>query len=322
MSRQLVDPESLSVKEDSSGHDDPEDIPDLPQRSLSTIEEEASEFLALSASTENSILKSRSSTSGPPSPPQLGNAVGAPRRVRFSLPDPIPWSSDDSDNGRGTDESGEEGEEKAPGLAPNTEVRQIDAWASWILNPLFDAPALCSTPAVDRSTSTQSPPNLPLDEDDGVVEFDNDDIAPSGWSRASSPGSMTPTLPSHTASAMSSDTRRRLESTSSLRRNRRDPLLGIEDRNRIVISSISLDDEEDDTLLLERRGEDDTRGFRSLLPVLPPPRDNVLEHQQPLSRDTSSSGGGTIVMNDQDIFQVVSDEDWPVSLNDDGMVEI
>ncbi|KAL7574230.1 hypothetical protein ACA910_012486 [Epithemia clementina (nom. ined.)] len=161
--------------------DDAQQIDCLPQQSLSTIDEEDSEVGIPSASPDNSILKSSSASTNSMTPPSISDA-SSPRknRVRFSLPDPISWSSDDSDDGPAAGLS--DALDKSPTIPDKPSVT-ADTWASWIMNPVLIPSGLCVTDKhLARSFET------PFEEYDGD---DDQSLTPSQGSTTS----QTPILP-------------------------------------------------------------------------------------------------------------------------------
>ena len=163
--------------------DEAEIIDCLPQQSLSTIEEEDSELgvpstSPPSASTDNSIHKSSSVSANTLSPPSISE-VSSPRRhrVRFTLPDPIPWSYDDSDEGDA--KSLTDARDQATQM-PVSSATAAELWASWIMNPFLVAPGLCASDNQQVGSSFE----VPLQEDE-------QSLSPSH----SSTTSQTPMLP-------------------------------------------------------------------------------------------------------------------------------
>jgi Leucine rich repeat len=254
--KELTSPVDSSDKESHSSDPEVEDIPTLPHQSLSTIEEENnSEVVVVGSGSTASIPQSPTVSSDPPSPPALRQVgTGTGRRVRFSLPDlPIPWSSGDSDES-GPNETAQQSQhqrhrqhEQVP-YNMNSIPRQQDsarnndaeAWASWILYPLFDTPGLCAMPGGAQQASHDD------DEDLGSA-------APSHHS-ATMPVLPPPWSSHHRESSASSPTdfyycfdarqpRSMGMTRSSLRRSGH--LLGIEDR---------ITDSEDDGIVLLERG--------------------------------------------------------------------
>jgi Leucine rich repeat len=330
--KELTDPLHSADKESQSSDPEMVDIPSLSHQSLSTIEEENnSEAVVVGSGSTASIPKSPTVSSDPPSPPDLMRQVGTGtgRRVRFSLPDPIPhWSSGDSEdrgakNGpaqRPQQEHGHQHEQVAydmnsiPRQQDSDRASDAEAWASWILYPLFDTPGLCAMPTRALRACHEDD-----DQDLGSAPSHYSATTPvlrQPWSTHLRESSDSSTTDFYYCFDSSPHQPQSMNMTgSSLRRS--GLLLGIEDR---------IIDSEDDGITLLERGyggfstTTTTAAWRSTLPSRVPTK---LEQSE---GDSSPSGDfdlvSTMAVIDEGTYHHVEDDDddWAAAIGD--MAEI
>eukprot|EP00977_Amphora_coffeiformis_P011410 scaffold2765_cov165-Amphora_coffeaeformis.AAC.4 len=113
-----------------------------PERSLSTIEEEDSAIVSRSGSLET--IPELPITTDPPSPPRL-RETNVAKKVRFTLPSASQFYEIESKEGSEIEKLRDV--EAATTMTPDSfnPFGNVDRWATWIMNPVFDAPALCAS---------------------------------------------------------------------------------------------------------------------------------------------------------------------------------
>ena len=175
------------VREPARRHLVPPGLPTLrsPERSLSTIEEEDSALVSRSGSLET--LPELSATKDPPSPRKLCETNRA-KKVRFSLPSASSFNEIESREALKTVKQ-QDAEAAATMMTPDSfnPFGNVDRWATWIMNPVFDAPTLCNRPVAsptsedDRSWHSVEAPSANSETP----------ILPRTYSDASSSGAMS-----------------------------------------------------------------------------------------------------------------------------------